>query len=303
MLSQAIQVVPSKFRKEEFRLTLIGILLVLYQIRKRDMDENHNSLLYPDYNLEDYYSKIASNYHDKLTLIFGKWSKLTQILSAMSIFNFDIILDKKFRYDSLSSSGNSVLYNSMRSIFQDCKNLLSDLQVSGILEMINIVGKNYLTVDSEYKKARKIIWKKLRPVYELWIKLTFVLVEKADDYESIKQKLNKYEELDSENMARIISLYSMEIMDKSLENEITTLYYMNLNASYKFQVMPSHYLNKVAAGTYYGIKDTPLLKLSSLLQADAEIRNVIETMFQDGVNYHSKLARVIEDSKANLGVL
>jgi hypothetical protein len=301
VLSQAVQVIPSKFGKEKFRLTLVGILLVLYLLRKRDVEGNDNRFRHEDYNIEEYFSKIASNYQEKLPFIFGKWSKLKQTLGVMSCFNFDIILDKKFRSDSISSTDNSILYNSIRGIFADCKAFLSDLQVTGIFEMMNIVGKNYLTIDLDYKTARRKIWKKLLPVYELWIKLTYVMNEDEFDYVSVKDKLSKDESIDSENMAKIIYLYSIDTIEKSLANEISSLYYMNLDG-YKFHHLPSHYLRKVVGQTFYGNDDSPMKKLLDLLKQDREIQHLIENMFQDEVNYHKRLATVIDRLRLLQGI-
>jgi hypothetical protein len=302
LLSQVIQIVPSKLGNEKLRLTLIGIVLVLYLIRKQDVHGLDDSLLYDDYHLEDYYTKIAANYHDKLPLIFGKWYKLKQILGVMCTYNFDIILDKKFRSDSLSSSGNSVLYNCMRDIFMECKKLLSLLQASGIIEMMNFVGKNYLTVDEDYHKARRIICKKLLPVYELWCKLTFALDEEGYGYDYVKLKLSKDDVLEGDSIDRISSVYSIEMLEHSLEKEITTLYYMSLNNPYDLRTMPSNYLTSLVAQSQYVTTEHPLWEISSLLQEDTEIRDVIQSIIQDAVRYHKKLAKKIESSKITFGV-
>lgn len=169
--------------------------------------------------------------------------------------------------------------------------------------MMNIVGANYLKIDSDYEKARKIIWKRLLPVYELWLKLTLVVTEKVYDYKFIKQKLSKDEDLETGDLAESIRTYSMKTTEKSLENEITTLYYMNLNDPYKFNIMPSNYSLNNVKRIQNSIEASPLHKLSSLLHDDRRIRDHLENMLQDVINYNMRLATSIEVIKTSLAVL
>jgi hypothetical protein len=300
---QSIEVAPLKFGGEQYRLTLVGILLVLFIIHKRAKETKHPNLIDSKYTIDEFYMKIAESYNDKLSLIFGKWLKLRHNLAIMSILNLDIILDKKFRHDSLTSSGNATIYNSLRSIFTDSRAFLTDLQSSGFFEMMNIVGANYLKIDLDYEKARKIIWKRLLPVYELWLKLTLVVTEKVYDYKFIKQKLSKDEDLETGGLAESIRTYSMKTTEKSLENEITTLYYMNLNDPYKFNIMPSNYSLNNVKRIQNSIEASPLHKLSSLLHDDRRIRDHLENMLQDVINYNMRLATSIEVIKSSLAVL
>lgn len=298
--SHSIEMIPTHFGKQRFKLTLIGIILALYSIRKCDENGIYENFIYKDYTVEDYYARIASKYNDKLPMIFGKWPLLKQSLDVMSTFNFDVVLYKKFRSDLVYSSGNSVLYNSVSGVFEDCKKLLADLEVVGFFEMMNTVGKNWLTVDSDYKVASRIIWRKLELVYELWLKLAFVLIEKGLDYESIKQKLSKDEFLEQENIAQIIYQYSVKTIEQSLENEITTLYYLSLNEPYKFHVMPSHYLK--SKRQFFGIGDSPVRKLATLMEQDKVILELIQRTLQDAVTYNKKLTKQVENLKMNLGI-
>jgi hypothetical protein len=43
-------------------------------------------------------------------------------------------------------------------------------------------------------------------------------------------------------MAQIIHDYSINTIDETLKNEITTLYYLSLNEPYTFRTMLSYYL-------------------------------------------------------------
>jgi len=300
---QSIEVAPSKFGGEQYQLTLVGILLVLFIIHKRDKETKHQNLIDSKYTVDTFYMKIAESYNEKLSLIFGNWSKLRDKLGIMSILNLDIILDKKFRHDSLAASGNATIYNSLRSIFTDSKAFLTDLQSSGYFEMMNIVGANYLKIDSDYEIARKIIWKKVLPVYELWLKLTFVLTEKVFDNKFIQQKLSKDKDLETGDLAESIRTYSMKTTEKSLENEITTLYYLNLNDPYKFNIMLSNYSRNNVKRIQNSIEASPLHKLSSLSHDDRRIRDHLQKMLQDIINYNMRLTTSIKVIKSSLAVL
>lgn len=86
------------------------------------------------------------------------------------------------------------------------------------------------------------------------------------------------------------------------EKEITALYYMNLNSPYDFRTSPSNYLaNLVAQFDHVSTEHSPW-QISSMLQEDIEIRDVVQGIIQDAVSYHKKLATIIESSKTKFGV-
>jgi len=79
------------------QLSLFGIILVLTILRYNDMGRLKHGLYFSNITYEQYYDKIASNYKNKLPLIFGKWYLLKQILKVFAAYNFDTILDKETR--------------------------------------------------------------------------------------------------------------------------------------------------------------------------------------------------------------
>ena len=62
------------------RFHYIGIDKVRFRIFNRHADADKLRLFFEDIPLEEYFDKIALNYHDKLPLIFGKWSLLKKEL-------------------------------------------------------------------------------------------------------------------------------------------------------------------------------------------------------------------------------
>ena len=79
-----------------YELSLFGIMFVIAVIRYHPIGIDkvryvfliymlmHKSrLFFEDIPLEEYFDKIALNYHDKLPLIFGKWSLLKKELGSL----------------------------------------------------------------------------------------------------------------------------------------------------------------------------------------------------------------------------
>ena len=100
---------------------MFGVILALTLVRYYDTGKLKHGLYYRNISFSNYYDKIASNYQDKLPLIFGKWNLLKDILRLYVAYNFDIILDKEIRLrdsDKLSiiRGGNKELYDGIREI-------------------------------------------------------------------------------------------------------------------------------------------------------------------------------------------
>ena len=120
----------------KYALSLFGIMLALSIIRYHDMNKLKQGLYYTDISLPDYYDKIASNYEDKLPLIFGKWDTLKDVLRLFSVYNFDIILDKDFGLRdsykiSILRGGNKELFDSIREIVFQTRDQMKYFLVAG----------------------------------------------------------------------------------------------------------------------------------------------------------------------------
>lgn len=97
---------------ERYELSLVGVLLMLATISL--MRQRREGFYYVDY-----YSKVASNYQEKLPLIFGKWGLLKNILNFEiypSIFDY-LLSGYKSEILSLSVAlgGNKEIYDNIRS--------------------------------------------------------------------------------------------------------------------------------------------------------------------------------------------
>lgn len=65
---------------------------------------NKVNLFFDSVPLNDYFDRIASNYNDKISLIFGKWSLLKKELGSFFYSNFDFLLYAKAFYVNMGTS-------------------------------------------------------------------------------------------------------------------------------------------------------------------------------------------------------
>ncbi|MGH9978094.1 MAG: hypothetical protein ACRD8Z_20005, partial [Nitrososphaeraceae archaeon] len=141
--------VLAKQNKEEhtkiYELSLFGVILALTLIRYYDMDKLTNGLYHNNISFGEYYDRIASNYQDKLPLIFGKWKILKSILQLYSAYIFDIILDKEIRLRdsdkfSVIRGGNKELLDSIREIMLQTRQQIEAFANAGWIVWLNYVS-------------------------------------------------------------------------------------------------------------------------------------------------------------------
>jgi hypothetical protein len=101
-------------KDEKYELSLLGILLILATISlmRKERGQKISS------SADEYYNRMASNYQDKLPLIFGKWNLLKRVLKFdffPSIFDY-LFLDKpEILSLSVLLGGNKEIYDNIRS--------------------------------------------------------------------------------------------------------------------------------------------------------------------------------------------
>jgi DNA-binding PadR family transcriptional regulator len=135
-LIQNIIITNQDTAKPTYELSLFGVMLCLVLIRYNDMDRVKGGLYFKQFSFEEYYDLIASNYKEKLPLIFGKWNQLKGILKVFTLYNFDIILDREIRSSnkdlpSVRRGGNKELIEGIREIILDNRKSMSDFRDVG----------------------------------------------------------------------------------------------------------------------------------------------------------------------------
>lgn len=223
-----------------YDLSLFGVILALTLVRYYDTGKLKHGLYYRNISFSNYYDKIASNYQDKLPLIFGKWNLLKDILRLYVAYNFDIILDKEIRLrdsDKLSiiRGGNKELYDGIREI------ILQSLQqlgyyadvgytvwlhyTSGIsydFEVLRnqdyndyLMNNNIDIVDKSDQQKVYVVNRKLKEIMMLVDPLKWISSELAN--------------LKPEDLAQIQHMF-----EEQFANEITALYYIHLYYDHHF---------------------------------------------------------------------
>jgi hypothetical protein len=223
----------------------------------------------------------ASNYQNKLPLIFGKWSLLKEILRIFSAYNFDIILDKELHLrdtDKLSvvRGGNKELYDGIREIVLQTRQQLgyfADIGYTVVLfnyisnkkpnedeGTVNQETNDYLMnndVDSQCRPDPK-------KVHVLNKKLTEIMIL----LNPMECAFSKSVRLKPEDIAEI-----PHILEEQFADEITALYYIHLHYDYAFDTtrfsQPAKYYSSINHNNdQFPISKRPKSCLSSILQAD-----------------------------------
>jgi hypothetical protein len=229
-----------------YELSLYGVILALTLIRYNDMERLKHGLHYNNLSFQSYYDKIASNYKEKLPLIFEKWHLLKVTLKEFSAYNFDIILDKETRLKSMNepvlNCGNKEFYENAIAITSHNHKQLGQLQTKGLEIFFNYRGIQpyYLSNDNEQQRAdKKLDFRKVETIYHKLIEISIRLNPLDYDPESFNKELKDKDGFSQEVAERLSRLYKTRILEEMFAEEITSLYYMNLNNDYDFQVKGS----------------------------------------------------------------
>lgn len=272
------------------------------------MDKLKNGLYYRNILFTDYYDKIASNYQDKLPLVFGKWSLLKNILRSYSAYNFDIILDRELRLGdsnmiSIISGGNKELYYSIREIV---------LQTRGQIEHVANAGwtvwlKYTANVRYEFKVPKNQANDYLMN-QDIHVQSGLHL-EKVDD---VKKKLDEvitllnpleygFSKSTSPQPEVIRKIFHQ--LEAEFADVITALYYFHLYYDYEFKGRisePTKYYSSFKGGNQFPISGKPKSCLLSILVNDKEkplISEWFSRWMQDISNLQKEIYETLELSK------
>jgi hypothetical protein len=287
-----------------YELSLFGIILVMSLIRLHDQ---RRTRLFYNISLQDYYEKIASNYQDKLPLIFRKWSLLKISLGAWSAYNFDIIVDEESRSIAIDApvimQGNKEFYQNMEEIA-----ICNNEQLAKVFSTGNMLFKKYQRNKSSYLLEEE---KKIKKNGDN-NKKAFAVYQKVEEIGILNKWLNPkvfQAELVKEEQKNFVKI-KREVLEKSFGQEITFLYYLNLhNDIYVPLILPNVYtskylesfsrlfknLNQGSANDFFSLNKliasplSPKVRLLSIIKRDEEIRKWLSSWLKDLVNYQ-KLA-------------
>ncbi len=283
-----------------YELSLFGIILALSLIRFYDMDKLKSGLYYSKIPFTKYYDKIASNYRNKLPLIFGKWQILKDILHIFSYYNFDIILDKELRMsnsDNLSviRGGNKELHDSLKEIVLQTRHQMGQFVDGGVYVWLNYPSEITYRYEGRNKRHKKVSLElydnavdrpEPRQVYALMNKikeLTIIL-------NPLEYAFSKSIGSSTEFVMRV-----SHYLEKLFANEITAFYYFHLFYDYEFHTLfndrARFYSSISQVQSFSPVSTKPKFCLSLILSKDMKkpmIREWFYGLMQDIVKLQNE---------------
>ena len=272
---------------ETYKLSLFGVILCLTLVRYYDMDKLKHGLYYKDILFADYYDKIASNYKDKLPMIFRKWNLLRNILRLFSAYNFDIVLDKEIRLrdsDKLSiiRGGNKELHDGIREIVLQTRQQLENFVTVGLniwfhyiegeqngYEGLEDQDYDYLmnsNVNTQGKPNPQKVYAVNKKLNEM-ILLLHPLEEgfsKGTGLQPVRRDI-------------------VHQLEEQFAGEITALYYFHLYFEYEFITrigQPTKYYSSIDDRNKFPISSKPKSCLLSILQSDKKEPSLSKWFYQ-----------------------
>ena len=152
-----------------YELSLFGVMLVLALVRYNDMGTLKGGLYFNGFSPSAHYDIIASNYSNKLPLIFGKqWKLLKKTLKGIAIYNFDIIFSEEVRSESFDEpylvNGNRELYQSTMKIALYRRKQLEEFQSEALKQYDNYIREITADLPAE---AVEDVRDKVHPVFQI----------------------------------------------------------------------------------------------------------------------------------------
>jgi hypothetical protein len=242
---------------QTYELSLFGIILVMMLIRNRDRDQTA-CMFQKELSLPEYYDKVASNYEDKLPLIFGKnhWNLLKKHLKDMSVYNFDIVLcDEKTRSNAenlpVFMEGSKEFYQNMLSLTLYNSKQVNEIFDIGLSEFNRYVYENRdrSLNKEEYPKEKDDIYiQKVNPVYKKLQQIHMSLKYRDPmmfQDEIVQEEYKKYVKsaltLPATDASVPNNISALDVIEKAFAKEITFLYYLSL---YREVYIPMIFPNK-----------------------------------------------------------
>jgi predicted transcriptional regulator len=219
-----------------YELSLFGIILVLTLIRYNDMDKLKQGLCLKSITFQQYYDRIASNYKNKLPLIFGKWYLLKRILKEFCSYNFDTIIDKDTRLKSVDklilAGGKRELYEGSKAVALHIHKQMSELQAKGLEILRNYMSNphRYVLIDNKRNAVEKDNHQKIEAIrlkiFEITNLLNPLVYDPNSYVEMLTQGSNTW--FDKHTAVQLSRFYEMDNIDRLFANEINSLYYLGL---------------------------------------------------------------------------
>jgi hypothetical protein len=287
---------------DTYQLSLFGVLFLLKLIRQNDINRLKHGLYNNDKSFLECCDIIADKYSHTIPLIFKKWHLLKRILKTLAAYNFDIVTDQQFRDKIMRemaifkrpgeeelhiTSGNKQLFEGYKSILEISQKQLVEVQMRGIEALHNIASHRIMYFPNDtIETARKLDEKKIDVVSKLINEITVNLETVGYDPITYKEKAIEWG-IGLEEAERLSQFFETDSIEGPIANEISFLYYLNLNDEWYFHIM-----NDSLDRPLY---PRPLRCLLAILKEDTEIREWFSKLIGDIVKYQEGVMRSMRE--------
>jgi hypothetical protein len=292
-----LQILIVKKKKEGliYELTLLGITVVMDNLRFPNGSHKRPVLFYTSTNLKQYFDSIALNYKNKIPLIFGKWDLLKSQLGTMLYDSFDFLIYKANRSRTINetvwSGGTKEYYEDLQTLsFKAIRNLYP-VFLSGKMVVEEFEShQTWLVNDSRMAP----IYNKLREIEGL-----LIYADIPDQSEYLTKGENTIPNRDE-----------IEKIEYLFKDEITFLFYLSLNTrflltrSYKYPSRSTKYLEDGGVIIPHEAKDedlelhelgSPHERLMMILSKDKEVKNWLSIWIASIIEYRRKTSEEMLD--------
>jgi hypothetical protein len=275
-----------------YQLSLFGVLFLLKLIRQNDINRLKHGLYNNDKSFLEYCDIIADKYSHSIPLIFTKWRLLKRILKTLAAYNFDIVTDQQFRDRIMRemaifkrpgeeelhiTSGNKYLFEGYKSMLEISQKQLGEVQIRGTEALRNIDSHRIIYFpDGIIETARKLDEKKIDAVSKLINEITVNLETVGYDSIIYKEKAIEWG-IGIEEAERLSQFFEIDSIEGPIANEISFLYYLNLNDEWYFHIISDNLERP--------LYPRPLRCLLAILKEDIEIREWFSKLIGDIVKY------------------
>ena len=217
MLHNTLKKMTNPNGESIFSLSLYGVMLVIFLLRNHNANRVIKELfVFKKFNIQQSLDIISDNYKDLLPLIFGEWNLLKSVLRIASVYNFDVIIDKRARMNTLENpvllKGNKEFYDANQGIALYSRKQLMDLVDSGL----SILSRYRTELEKENKDN-------LIDIMESRFKEIYIVLGYSVGDET------RWNITGSQGQSQLNSLSTVSMLMRAFANEITFLYYINQN--------------------------------------------------------------------------
>ena len=177
------------------------------------------------------------------------------------------------------TSGNKY-FEGYRSILEISQKQLGEVQIRGIEALHNIAHRTVYFPDDTLESARKLDEKKIDAVSKLINEITVNLETVGYDPITYKEKAMEWG-IGLEEAERLSRFFEIDSIERPIANEISFLYYLNLNDEWYFHIMNDNLERP--------LYPRPLRCLLAILKEDKDVQEWFSKWIRDIMNYQKEV--------------